>query len=218
MATGLLYDLPEAALGAILIYIATRLFHWRDLASVWRFDRLEFTLAIVTLLVVALVGVEQGVVVAMVISLAVRTRRTARPPDAVLGRELGTDHWIPTDVGRMTEQVPGVIVYQTYAPLWYGDAAYVEQRVRSVLDSAAEPVHALVLDLSGMSDVDFTGAQMVGHLATEFKQRGVTLAIARSSHLIHHDLKHSGLLADIGPDQLFASVEEAIEALQKDLP
>jgi sulfate permease, SulP family len=215
VATGALENLPQATLGAILIFIATRLFRWRDLASLLRFDRLEFTLAIVTLLVVALVGVEQGVIVAMLISLAVRTQRTARPHDAMLGRELGTDHWIPTDIGRMTEQVPGVVVYQTFAPLWYGDAAYVKQRVRALLAAAAEPVHALVLDLSGMSDIDFTGAQMLGDLATEFKERGVTLAIARSSHLIHHDLKHSGLLVDIGPDQLFASVEEAIDSLQK---
>jgi hypothetical protein len=56
-----------------------------------------------------------------------------------------------------------------------------------------------VLDANGMSDIDYTGAPTLGELATELKQEAVTTAIARSSHLVHHDLKHSGLLADIGP-------------------
>lgn len=216
VATGLLKDLPEAALGAILVFVATRLFKVRDLVSILRFDGLEFALAVVTLLVVALVGIEQGVIVAIVLSLADRTRRAARPNDAVLGREPRTDHWIPRDVGRPTEQVPGVIVYLIYAPLWYGNASYVQSRVRKLLDSADHPVHALVLDADGMSDLDYTGATMLGQLANELNERGVTTVIARSSHLVHHDLKHSGLLGSLGQDHLFASVEEAIAALSLD--
>ena len=214
-ATGLFGDLPEATLGGILIFIASRLLRVRDLASVFRFDRLEFALAVVTLLIVALVGIEQGVVVAMLVSLAQRTHRAARPRDAVLGRELGTDHWIPSDLGRATEQEPGVVVFQVYAPLWYGDAEYVKQRVHELLATAAQPVHALVLDVSGMSDIDFTGARMVGALAAELKERGVLLAVARASHLVHHDLKHAGLLAAIGPDHVFASVQEAVDDVGK---
>jgi MFS superfamily sulfate permease-like transporter len=116
-------------------------------------------------------------------------------------------------VGRPTEQVPGVIVYLVYAPLWYGNSDYVRQRVRQVIEAAAGPVHALVLDANAMSDIDYTGARTLGELATELARRGVTTAIARSSHLVHHDLKHSGLLVDIGPDHLFATVEDAVEAL-----
>ncbi|MGH3184717.1 MAG: SulP family inorganic anion transporter, partial [Streptosporangiaceae bacterium] len=125
LAAGLLTDLPEAALGVILVYIATRLFRIGDLRSILRFDRLEFTLAVITLLTVAFIGIEQGVVLAALLSLADRTRRTARPVDVILGREPGTGHWIPPNIGRPTEQVPGVIVYLPYAPLWYGNADYI---------------------------------------------------------------------------------------------
>jgi len=213
LATGLLKDLPEATLGAILVFVATRLFRVRDLRSILRFDRLEFGLAVVTLLVVSFLGIEQGILVAMLLSLADRTRRTARPRDVILGRVPGTEHWIPPDVGRPTELVPGVIVYLMYAPLWYGNAGYIRSRVRQIVASAPHPVHALVLDANAMSDIDYTGARTLGELATELRQQGVTIAIARSSHLVHHDLKHSGLLQSIGPDRLFASVEEAVNAL-----
>ena len=214
-ATGLLKNLPVATLGAVLIYIAFRLFHVRVLRAVLTFDRLEFALAVVTMLVVAFVGIEQGVVLAMLLSLADRTRRTARPRGAVLGREPGTDHWIPCDLGRHTEQVPGIIVYLLYAPLWYGNADFVRFQVHRLVDAESRPVQAFVLDANGIADIDFTGAQALGELAAELAAQGVQVAIARSSHLVHHDLKHSGLLQSIGPDRLFDTVEDAVGALTR---
>ena len=71
--------LPQATLGATLVFIATKLFRAGQLRTVLRFDRLEFALAVSTLVVVAFVGIEQGVALAMVLSLADRTRRSARP-------------------------------------------------------------------------------------------------------------------------------------------
>ncbi len=216
LATGLLRDLPQATLGAILVFVATRLFRVGDLRSILRFDRLEFGLAIITLLAVSFFGIEQGIVVAILLSLADRTRRAARPRDAILGRVPGTDHWIPPDVGRPIEYVPGVIVYLIYAPLWYGNADYVRARVRQLVDTATEPVRALVFDANGISDIDYTGARTLGELAGELGHRGIVTGIARSSHLVHHDLKSSGLLKDIGPDRLFPTVEDAVRALSRD--
>ncbi len=212
-AAGLLKDLPEATLGAILLFIAARLFRAGDLKSILRYDRLEFALAVATLLAVSLFGIETGVVVALLLSLADRTRRAARPSGVILGREPGTDHWIPPDVGHPTEQVPGVLVYLIYAPPWYGNAEYVRLRILQMLDFAAEPVHSLVLDANGMSDIDYTGVRTLGELIAELQQRNMVTAIARSSRLIHRELKRSGLLRSLGPGRLFATVEEAVDTL-----
>jgi SulP family sulfate permease len=212
VATAPLADLPEAMLAATLVFIATKLFRVGELATILRFDRLEFALAAVTLLAVALVGIEQGVAVAIVLSLADRTRRTARPQDAVLGREPGTDHWIPADIGRPTEQLPGVLVYLVYAPLWYGNADYFRLRVRALVEAASSPVRAVIIDADGISDIDYTGLQALRDLTAELRQRGVSIGIARASRLVHHDLKHGALLAQLGADHLFASVQDAVNA------
>lgn len=212
-ATGLLRDLPQATLGAILVFVATRLLRVGDLRAILRFDRVEFGLAVVTLVAVAFIGIEQGVAIAIVISLADRTRRAVRPRDVVLGRVPGTDHWVPSDIGRSTEQVPGVVVYLLYAPLWYGNADYVRLRIRDLVDSATDPVHGLVIDANGVSDIDFTGARALLEMLTEMERRNVIVAVARASHLVHRDLKHSGLLQVIGDGRVFTSVEDAIDAL-----
>jgi SulP family sulfate permease len=213
VATAPLADLPEAMLAATLVFVATKLFRVGELRAILRFDRLEFALATVALLAVALVGIEQGVAVALVLSLADRTRRTARPRDAILGREPGTDHWIPADIGRPTEQVQGILVYLVYAPLWYGNADYFRLRVRHLVDAAPSPVRAVIIDANGISDIDYTGLQALRALTAELGHRGVSIEIARASHLVHHDLKHGALLARLGADHLFTSVQDAVNAV-----
>jgi high affinity sulfate transporter 1 len=212
--TSPLAKLPEATLGATLVFIATKLFRVGELRKIFRFDRLEFALAFTTLLVVALIGIEQGIVVAIVLSLADRTRRAARPRDTLLGREQGTDHWIPVDVGLPAEQVAGVLVYLVYAPLWYGNADHIRLRLVELVDAAADPVHLVVLDANAMSDIDYTGLQALRRLTAELDRRGVAIGVARASHLVHHELKHGSLLTELGRDHLFASVEEAVTFLQ----
>lgn len=214
-AAGLLEDLPEATLGAILIFVATRLFGVGEFRRVLRFDHVEFALAVITVVVVGFIGIEQGVVVAAVLALAQRTRLVARPRDAVLGRVPGTDHWIPADVGQPTQQVPGVIVYLLHAPLWYGNAAHVAARMREVLDSASEPVYALVFDANGVSDIDYTAARALHQVAIDLRRRGVRIGVARTSHLVHRNLKHSGLLEDVGADHLYPSVQDAVIGLSE---
>ncbi len=213
-ATAPLADLPQAMLAAMLVFIATKLFRAGELRAIFRFDRIEFTLAATALVVVAVVGIEQGIAVALILSLADRTWRSARPRDAILGRAPGTDHWIPVDIGIPVEHVAGVLVYLVYAPLWYGNAHYLRLRISHLVDAASTPVHAVVLDAAGVSDIDYTGLLTLRDMVTELGRRGVTIAIARASHLVHHDLKHGAILQQLGPDRLFPSVDQAVAALQ----
>ncbi len=212
-ATGLLKDLPLATLGAILVFVATRLFRVGELRAILRFNRVEFAVAVVTLLVVSFFGIEQGVIVAMLLALLERTRREARPPDAILGRVPGTDHWIPCDIGRPTEQVAGVVVYLMYSPLWYGNADYFRGRVRQIIEGATQPVRAFVLDADGISDIDYTGTQVFAKVAADLQRGGVKLGVARSSHLVQRAFRHADLGAISGLGQLFTSVEDAVESL-----
>jgi SulP family sulfate permease len=215
LATAPLAHLPQATLGATLLFVSAKLFRARELRSILRFDSIEFALAITALLAVALVGIEQGVALAIVLSLADRTRRSARPRDAVLGRASGTDHWIPTDIGRDTEKVAGVLVYLVYAPLWYANADYFHLRISGLIGGASTPVHSVVLDANAVSDIDYTGLQTLRLLISELGQQDIRFAIARASHLVHHDLKHGDLLGELGTEHLFASVDDAVNALMR---
>ena len=94
-AAGVLKDVPLAALAGVLLFIATRIFHGRDLLAIARFDPFEFALAVITMVTVAFVGVEQGIAVAVGLAILDRTRLSARPQLHVLGRIPQTASWTP---------------------------------------------------------------------------------------------------------------------------
>jgi sulfate permease, SulP family len=209
-AAGLLRDVPLAALSGVLLYVATRIFHGHELVASARFDRFEFGLAVVTLLTVALIGVEQGIGVAVVLAILDRTRLTARPTLHVLGRIPGTTSWAPLSASGHPSEVPGVLVLLFAAPLWYANATHF----RAALDharrrSAMEP-RLVVLDALGMYDVDFTGSRALAQALDALGRDGIAFAVARAGDHLKEDLARSGLLQRIGANRFYASVNEAV--------
>ncbi|HXQ90515.1 MAG TPA: SulP family inorganic anion transporter [Acidimicrobiales bacterium] len=213
-AAGLLTDVPLATLAAILIFVATRLFHVGQLVSVYRFDRWEFGLAIVTLLTVALVGVEQGIGVAVGLAILDRTRRSARPESYVLGKIPDTTSWAPLDHPQQPVIVPGVVVVQWLAPVYYANAAVFRAEIGKAIAAATTPTQVLVLDADAITDIDYTGTRTVRALVQELARSHVVVAVARAVGGAPQNLARSGLLELIGRDKMFTTVDEAVSALQ----
>jgi MFS superfamily sulfate permease-like transporter len=209
-AAGLLKDVPLATLAAVLIYVATRIFHARDLVNIARFDLFELGLAVVTLLSVALVGVEQGIGVAVGLAILDRTRLTARPQLHVLGRIAGTTSWVPLSSDREASQIPGVLAVLFATPLWYANAVHFHAELKSSLARTIGTPQLVVLDTIGMSDLDYTGAQMLREVLDEFERDHIAFGIARSGNHLRECMRRGGLLARIGDDRFFRSVDEAV--------
>jgi SulP family sulfate permease len=206
-----LKDVPLTTLAAILIYIALRLFNWRELVAIARFDRFEFALAAITLLAVVLIGVEQGIGVAVVLAILDRIRRDARTSVHVLGRVRDTTSWAPLGAGD-AEQVAGILVILFATPLWYANAVHFKEEVEAAMKDAG-PIGALVLDTIGMSEVDFTGTRALGQVLAACERDHVTFGVARAGDRLTQSLQRGGLAARIGADHFFSTVGEAVAAL-----
>jgi len=210
---GVLKNVPLATLAAILIFVALKLFRWRDLLAIARFDLFEFALAAVTLLAVVLIGIEQGIVVAVGLAILDRIRLTARPQLHVLGRIPGTTSWTPTMAAPDVAQVPGVLVVLFATPLWYANAAHFREMVEGALARADAPVRVLVIDTIGMSDLDFTGSRVLARVLDRCDRDNIEVGLARTGEHVQRSLRQSGLMERIGEDHVFASVDEAVSAL-----
>ncbi len=217
-AVRLLENLPVATLAAILIFIATRILHLHDLIAIARYDRFEFLLALITLLSVALIGVEQGIAIAVALAILDRTRLTARPHVHVLGRIPSTTSWVPLSGTEHAIEVPGLLVVLFATPLWYANATRFRTDMTAAIDRAGRPLKIVVLDAMGMTDLDYTGARALRRLLGQLDSTGTSFAMARTSGTVHRGLARSGLLAQIGEDHLFDSVGEAVTALDTDEP
>ena len=161
---GILKDVPLATLAAILIFVAGRLFNLHDLSAIARFNLLEFALALITLLTVALVGVEQGIAVAVVLAMLDRIRKSAQSQLAVLGRVAGTTSWTPLAADPDAAQQTGVLAVLFATPLWYANATHFREQMADAVARAPGTTRIVVLDAIGMADVDFTGARALGRV------------------------------------------------------
>lgn len=217
-ATGALRDLPLATLAGILMFVATRIFHVGELRRIARFDAFEFGLAMVTLLAVALAGVEEGIGVAIALAILDRTRISARPQMHVLGRIPGTTSWAPLSASEHPQPVPSVLAVLFPTPLWYANATHFRASVLDALGrSGVEPPRALVLDALGMTDIDYTGIEALSDTLDRLDREGIAFAIARAGSTVKAELRRAGLVPQrIAADRFFPDVDEAVVALAGD--
>ncbi|MDE3130222.1 MAG: SulP family inorganic anion transporter, partial [Acidobacteriota bacterium] len=223
-AAGVLRDVPIAALSGVLLFIATRVVHLKDLRAIARFDRIEFALSLITLATVALLGVEQGIGVAVALAILDRTRLSARPRLHVLGRIPGTTSWAPLAApgslaGARDDPVavPGIVVVLFATPLWYANASHFQDQLRDALAATrAGTVRGVVLDALGMSDIDYTGAVALREVLDELDRAGAAFAIARAGARVHDELVHAGLTPSRVPEgRFFPDVDAAVRALSE---
>jgi high affinity sulfate transporter 1 len=176
-ATGLFEYLPSPVLDGVVFAIGVGLVKVAQLRAIKRTRLFEFGAAVLALVVVAFVGVEQGILLAVLISLVDRLRRQYQPHDEVLVAD-GVlaprlrDRLPPgTPVGRL-------LVYRFGTGLFFENAAYFDERLRGLVSAAAEPVRAVVLDAAAMDDIDFTGTEVLRRQAEDFAARGIHMFIA----------------------------------------
>ena len=214
VATGVIARLPEATLGGILVAIGLKLVKWRDLAAVARYSRPEWAIALVTLVVVAVVGIQAGIYLAIALALLRRTYLSARPHDAVLGRLAGPDGaWVSRRHRPDAAVPPGVVVFRFDAPLFYANAQHFAERIRAVISDAPEPVHTLVVEAVGIDDLDFTGMHILAELDDALRARDVALVVAHPFGRLGDELT-SGSLAQRFAGRVFNSADDAVAVPQ----
>jgi sulfate permease, SulP family len=208
----LLAAFPVPALAAVVVYAATRLVDIPELVRFARFRRSELVLALATTLGVLVLGVLQGIVVAIALSVLDLLRRVARPHDAVEGLVPGLAGMHDIDDYPSARVIPGLLVYRYDSPLFFANAEDFLTRAMRAVGDAQEPVRWFLLNVEANVDVDVTGADALETLRAELTRRGIVFAVARLKQDLRDQLQPTGLLDRIGSDHLFATLPTAVEA------
>ena len=208
--------LPRCVLGAIVFFIAVRLIDLRGMRDIRRESPGEYRLAWITAATVVLAGVEQGIVLAMVLSLLRIVRHSYQPHTGVLvlkgeGEPL---QLVPPVPGTFTE--PGLVMYRFGAALFYANAGRFSDQIRNLVGPAPSAVRWLVVDAEAITNIDFTAARVVRELHQDLVQCGVILAFARVPVSLRSDLDRHRLTEVIGPEYLFDRLHDAIQAFNED--
>lgn len=207
---------PSAALGAVVMYAATRLVDVGEFRRFAAFRRSELVLALATTAMVLLAGVLYGVLAAVGLSILDLLRRVARPHQAVLGFAPGLAGMHDVDDNPGTRRLPGLVVYRYDSPLFFANAEDFRRRALAAVDDAAQPVEWFLLNTEGNVEVDMTGVDALDAVREELGRRGVVMALARVKRELEEQLSAAGFLQRLGTERVYPTLPVAVQAYLAD--
>lgn len=214
VAGPVLGSFPTAALGAVIVYAATRLVDVGELRRIARFRKSELVLTLVTAVAVVWFGVLTGIGLAIVLSLLDLIRRIAHPHDGVLGYVPGLAGMHDVTDYANARQVPGLLVYRYDSPLFFANSADFMTRALRAVDVASTPVEWFCLNAEANVEVDLTAVDTLVELRARLEARGITFVMARVKQDLRDDLARAGFLAVVGEDRVFATLPTAVAAFE----
>lgn len=209
----LLRQIPNAALSGVLLFVALRIIRYGQIATIYRQSLPEFLLILLTAAAIIVLPIEQGVGLGIALSLLHGIWSTTRAHVQVFERVPGTSIWWPTSSSFPGEREPGIIVVGFQAPLSFLNAYNFRRDILEALRTSPQKVRLLVLEATGIVEIDFTAAQILAEIIRGCRAEGVDFALARLESLRAQDaLARFGIHALLGPERQFRSVEEAVQA------
>ena len=205
--------LPEAVLSGIVFLIGLNLIDVAGMAKIFNEKPSEFWVALGTVLMVVFLGVEEGIILAVVLSLLLQTRHGYRSRNHLLTRaESGAWRALPlSSVARVTS---GLLIYRFTHCLYYANAPRLSEEVFELVESAGRRLEWFCIDLSAVDDLDYTSVEALRWIQRTLQEQGIRLVIA---HTFHDDDAGSRetLRRVIGKDAVYDTLEEVVEAYER---
>ena len=212
--TGLLANLPNVVLAAIVLVAVKGLIDIRELRHVWKVSRYEFFVSMVAFSAVLLEGILKGVIVAVLVSMLLLIRRAAHPHVAFLGRIPGTRGFSDIERNPDNETIPGVLIFRVEASLLYFNVEHVREAVWNKVRATAGPVKMVVCDLSISPIVDLAGARMLKTLHSQLEAAGIRLRLVAAHASARDILRAEGLEERVGYFGRRVTVADAVDEFQ----
>jgi MFS superfamily sulfate permease-like transporter len=212
--TGPLQYLPRCVLASIVFTIALGMVDFSGLRDIGRESPGEVRLALLTAVAVAGIGVEQGILIAIGLSLLRHVNHSYRPHSAVLLPD-ATGRWEPSPARPGIETAAGLIVYRFGADLFFANVDRFADEVRTLVDQAPHRVRCFVLDAAAITDIDYSAGRTLRSLQGDLTRRDIRLIFARVSQFLRADLDRHGVTASLGGAQIFATLYEGLAAAER---
>jgi len=214
LAPGLLRNLPQPTLAAVVIAASLSLADLAGMRRLWRQRRSDFALAMTAFLGVALLGVLPGIALAVVLSILDVFNRAWRPYQAVLGRVTGIPGYHDTTVHPDAEHLPGLVIYRFDSPLIFANATTFRDAVFRLAGTEPAPTWILVA-AEPITDIDTTAADMLEDLDRRLNTAGVSLVFAELKTPVRRKVERYELTGVIDPAHFFPTVTDAVHAYQE---
>lgn len=213
--TGLLTDMPTAVLAGIVFLIGVSLIDLPGMRRLWMRRKNEFVVALITAVTVFAVGVEEGIILAIALSLLDLVRRQYNPGDFVIGQnKAGEPTYLPAVPGA--QSLPGLVVFRYDAELFYANANRFADHFESVISAAPDPVRWVALDCGAIDDIDYSAGVTLANLVNYSRAHQARFVLVRPDTQLVATLRVYGILETIGEDNVYPTLRTAFNAYRAD--
>jgi sulfate permease, SulP family len=201
--------LPNPVLAAIVFSIGLRLIDIKGMRSIFKSHREEFYLAVITAVTVVLVGVKEGIILAIMLSLTLHVRHSYRPHSAiVIPDENRLWQTIPVSSGSIS--APGLIIYRFSRDLFYANTTFFAEEVQNLVRTAHPPINWFIIEARAITQIDYSASLTIRDVLKELSIQHVTLGISGLAPQVKRQFDRDGLTDLIGADRFFNHLEEAL--------
>ncbi len=212
--TGALSYMPNAVLAAVVLLIGLRLIDIPGMQGIARVRTGEFVVAALTAATVVIVGIEQAIILAIVLSIIEHLSHAYRPYDTTLAiNDKGTLETSRVSTGTVIQAAPGLVIYRFGAGLYYANATRFTEEALAILDEADPKVEWFCLSGASIGDVDYSGAQAISQVAAQIKERGATFVICELEPEVAGVPARYGFAPEV--TAVYPFIEDVIEAYNK---
>ena len=202
--TGPLELMPGAVISAVVFLIGLDLIDVSGMRQIFRERPAEFGVALITAATVVLVGVEQGILLAMFLSLVSHTRHGYRPKNAVIV-EAQPEGWKTAPVATRGQLLPGLLAYRFNHSMYYANAGQLLEEVSRLAKEAKPPLVWFCIGAGAVDDIDYTAAATLRSLYAILQGQGIRLIFFEVSDEVYAHLERSGITGLVGKDAFYAS-------------
>jgi sulfate permease, SulP family len=209
--------MPNAVLAAVVFLIGVRLIDYRGMADILRLRPGEFAVAAVTAVTVVVVGVEEGIILAMALSILEHIFHSYRPFDRLITPRPDGDYvYHRLDSGA--QAVPGLAIYRFGSGIYYANGTRFTEEILRLVEDADPPLRWLCVAASAIGDIDYSGSETLGAVQEELASQGVTLVLADVDDKVRAQLDAYGLAAKLGPDNIHPTIPGVLVAFRASAP
>ena len=210
LLTGPLAYLPDAALAAVVFLIAVELVDVKGMRHILALRKHEFAVALLTTAAVVVLGVEYGIVLAIIASIVDHLRHSYSPLNSVLVKS-PEGHWQPVPAGPGARTEEGLVVYRFGTSLYYANASRLMEDVAALVGHGG-PLRWMILDCAAIGDVDYTASAVLVKVIEYVHQHHVHLVLSSVLGPVRQRLDRYGISKALGQDAYFDTPGEALEA------
>ena len=209
--TGLFYNLPEAILAAIVLFVIRALIDIPHMRIIYRFSKIEFAIAMVTLFSVLIFGALEGIVIGVLLSVVGLLKNMYNPHIAILGRIPGTDQFLDIKRRPESEIISHTLIVRVDGSQIFLNTDCIKNTIIDLVDKEYKDTKLFVLDFEASSFIDYTGIEMLQDLYEELKHRGIKIKAANMYGPLRDFIRKTKLEDEIVDSEVCLSIEECIE-------